>query len=99
LETLLENRPSGTDPGLLFRGVTRVSKRFWRWSFRLTALAGAVPLLAGCGGPERIPLKDVGYVIEAEPSKKIEELPKNMRPKKGQSSSRISRDPSGVNRN
>ena len=73
-------------------------KRNWRWPCRLSALAGAASLLAGCGDQNTIPLKNVGYVIEAEPSKKIEELPKNMRPKKGQSSRRISRDPSGVNR-
>jgi hypothetical protein len=76
-----------------------VSKRFWRWSSQLTALVAVlVPFLAGCGNQETIQLKKVGYVIDAEPSKKREELPKNMQPKKGQSSSRIGRDPSGVNR-
>jgi hypothetical protein len=76
-----------------------VTKRFWRWASLFTVLVTTAPLVPGCGSGETIPLKNVGYVIEAEPSKKIEELPKDMRPRKGQSSSRINRDPSGVNRN
>jgi hypothetical protein len=59
-----------------------------------------VILVAGCGGGEHVQLKDVGYVIEVEPPKKIEELPKELRPKRGQSGSHnMRRDPTGLSRN
>jgi hypothetical protein len=57
-----------------------------------------IAFLAGCSGSEQVQLKDVGYTIPVEPTKKIEELPKDQRPRKGQSSSRIMRDPSGINK-
>jgi hypothetical protein len=61
-------------------------------------LLGLVVSLAGCTSGDNIPLKDVGYKIEVQPTKKIEDLPKDQQPRKGQSSRQIKRDPSGINR-
>jgi hypothetical protein len=64
------------------------------------AMVGVVILFVGCSGGEKIQLKDVGYRLEVEPPKKIEELPKELRPQRGQSGSHnMRRDPTGLSRN
>jgi hypothetical protein len=76
-----------------------MDKPVLRPATRAIALLVSTAVFVGCSGSEHIALKDVGYTIPVEPTKKIEELPKNEQPRKGQSSARIKRDPSGVNRN
>jgi hypothetical protein len=61
-------------------------------------LAGCAIAFAGCNSGDNIQVKDVGYKIEVQPTKKIEDLPKELQPRKGQTSRNIKRDPSGINR-
>jgi hypothetical protein len=59
----------------------------------LAVLTGGV-LLGGCGGDEHIPLKKVDFVLDAPP-KDYQEKRKEFA-RKG-ASSRMKRDPSGIN--
>jgi Tfp pilus assembly protein PilP len=70
----------------------------WRSSARSALLFGVLIVLGGCNSGDNVTLKDVGYKIDVQPNKKIEELPELQQPRKGQSSRQIKRDPSGVNR-
>jgi hypothetical protein len=69
-------------------------KPLWLRMSASLALAAASTFAVGCSGAENVQLKDVGYTLQVEPKKKIEDLPKSEQPRKGQSSSRIKRDPS-----